>query len=222
MANRKLQQEAVRLRNNGYSYGMINEKLDIPKGTLSYWLSSVEYTPNKEARNRIKEGRRKTSLARTLEKELSMKEARSVAVKDIGNFSDRDAFMLGIGLYIGEGAKTVLTEIINADLKVIKFSIKWFVESCGVPKGNFVLNIHMYPDNNIEECLRYWSKGTGIPLSQFGKPQVDERKDKKMAKRGKLRYGTAHLRVKSIGNRQLGVFLQRRIAAWMDIVLSGK
>jgi len=212
--------KVITLRRKGYSYSLIQEKLGVPLGTLSYWLKDVPFAPNSASRRRINEGRQKTNAARTYAKENSIRESRAKAFKDIGKLSRRDIFMVGIGLYIGEGAKTICTGVINSDPRVIVFAIRWFKEVCGLENKHFVINIHVYPDIDADTCLAFWSSITGIRLEQFGKTQVDNRQGKKMAKRGKLRYGTAHLRVKSLGEKKFGVFLQRRIAAWMERVLS--
>ncbi len=127
--------------------------------------------------------------------------------------------MLGLAIYIGESQKNDTAGIINADVRIIILAIKWLKNFYHVPMSNFTLAIHLYPDNNSEASLQYWSKQTGIPLGQFGKTQIDRRLDKKVSKRSKLPHGTAHLRVKAMGNKQLGVLLSRRIKAAMDIVL---
>lgn len=111
--------------------------------------------------------------------------------------------------------------VVNSDVRIINLAIRWFEDICGLTKDNFRLSVHLYPDNNVNECLDFWARSTGIKKSKFGKTQIDKRMNKKMAKRGKLRYGTAHLVVRSNGDKRFGVFLQRRIGAWMDIVLSG-
>ena len=128
--------------------------------------------------------------------------------------------MLGIGLYIGEGTKTHdIIRVINSDPKIIKLAINWFENACGLKLENFRMRIHLYPDNDLNECLDFWANASGIPLTQFQKTQIDLRKDKKLSKRGKLPYGTAHLSIKSNGAKEFGVFLSRRINGWMKEVL---
>ncbi|MFC1775571.1 hypothetical protein ACFLY0_01820 [Patescibacteria group bacterium] len=147
--------------------------------------------------------------------------ARKEAKKDIGRINNRDLFMLGLGLYIGEGAKTQsLIRMINANPDVIRLSIGWFKNVCGLSDENFSVAVHLYPDNNIKESLQYWSAVTNLPLRQFGKTQIDRRENKKMAKRGRLPHGTVHLTIKSCGNEKFGVFLSRKIQAWSDEVYS--
>lgn len=210
---------ANKLRERGYSYNIISEKLGVPKSTLSYWVSDIAYKPNKEVIERIGKARAKSGEIKSKLKMESIKAARKEAKRKLGRVNSRDLFMLGIGLYIGEGEKTGVVRVINADPEVIKISMKWFMESFGLSVDNFTLSVHLYPDNNVKECLTYWSRKTGIPLLSFGKTQIDRRKNKKMAKRGKLRYGTARLTVRSNGVKEFGVFLSREISSLMESVL---
>lgn len=222
MVSEGLKKQAIKMRKNGCSYGIINAKLKIPKGTLSYWLSDVSYKPNAQTLQRIRVGRAKTSASRKNAKKESIKNAKRIAIKDIGTLSERDLFMLGLGLYIGEGTKSVNVAIINSDVRVIRFAVYWFTTCFDLTIDSLKLAIYLYPDNNERECLDYWAKATGIPKKQFTKTQIDKRENKKMAKRGKLRYGTARLTVVSNGKKSFGsmAFLRRRIIAQMDEVLS--
>lgn len=82
--------------------------------------------------------------------------------------------------------------------------------------SNLSLVIHIYPDNDEKSTLAYWSDLTGIPLSQFGKTQVDRRLNKSVRKHRSLPYGTAHLRIRSCGDPHFGVQLHRRILGWIE------
>lgn len=212
-------EKAVTLRKKGYSYNLIAEKVQVSKSTLHHWLAEIPYTPNDEVKRRIGEARARSGEAKHIIKLESFKKARMLAKSDVKAISHRDLFMLGLALYIGEGEKNDTVGVINSDVNVILFTIKWLKEHYEVKNENLTLAIHCYPDNNTATCLQYWSDVTGIPLSQFGKTQVDRRSNKGLGKRGKLPYGTAHLRVKSNGNKNLGVLLSRRIQASIDMIL---
>lgn len=169
-------------------------------------MSDIPYTTNQETEIRIKESRLKMIEYKKEEKKKTFLKAKEIAIDDIGEINERDLFMLGLGLYIGEGSKSHdIIRVINANPAVINLLIKWFEVICGLKKENFSVGLHIYPDNNKKECLSFWSKYTKIPISQFGKVRVDKRK-KKESKRGKLPHGTIHLTVKSNGRKELGVF----------------
>ncbi len=215
-----LKEKAFELRKSGFSYSYISEKVKITKGTLSAWLSNVPYVPNDEMILKMGKARTASGFAKHKLKLQSLDEANKQAKEDVGVLSRRDLFMLGLGLYIGEGTKTHnIVRVINANPKVMSFAVRWFKEVCGLKNSNFKLRLHVYPDNNINESIKFWSLATSIPENQFQKTYVDIRSGKKMFKRGKLPYGTAHLSIRSNGRREFGVFLARRINGWINEVL---
>ena len=208
------------MRKNGHSYTYISQKTGVSKSTLSGWLSAIPYIPNKMTIERIGKARAASAEWKAKRKIESFEKAGEEAKNEIGEITKRDLFMLGIGIYIGEGTKTNDSiRIINADPKIIRFAVKWFEQACGLSRKNFSLRLHLYPDNNTKRCIKFWSNSSGIPMSQFQKTYIDIRKDKKMFKRGKLLYGTAHLSIRSNGKKEFGVFLARKINAWIGEVL---
>lgn len=215
-----IREQVLRLRKEGYSYKGISEKMSISKSTLSGWLSGIPYTPNKTTIEKIGKARAASGHTKAKQKLQSFKDAEEKAKVDIGKTTKRDLFMLGIGIYIGEGTKTNdIVRVINANPKIIRLAVRWFEEVIGLSKENFRIRLHLYPDNNIKQCAEFWSNISGIPLNQFQKTQIDLRKDKKISKKGKLPNGTAHLSIKSNGKKEFGVLLARKINAWIGNVL---
>ena|SRR3989344_252714 len=211
---------AIELRENGHSYNYISGVLKISKSTLSDWLAHIPYEPNEETIERIGRARAASGAVKTKMRQASILAAAVESRRELGKVSRRDLFMLGLGLYIGEGSKTAeITRFVNSDPAVINIMIRWFTEALGLPKRNLRIRIHLYPDCDEDSSLQYWSKVTTIPLSQFQKTSFDRRTDKKAMKSGKLLHGTAHLSLKSFGEKRFGVFLFRKIVAWSELVL---
>lgn len=220
MKPQNIKRKAIKYREQGYSYGMISKKLKLCKGTLSYWLREVPYKPNKEVLQRIQFASFKSAQIAHNRKVQDIKITKKKAKKEIGEITKRDLWLLGIGLYLGEGMKSQESvRIINSDPEIIKVAIRWFKEICGIPVQNFNLAIHTYPDNNVKETINYWYKITGIPKNQFGKTQIDRRINKSGKKKGKLPYGTAHLTIRAWGEKKFGVNLHRRIMGWIEAIL---
>ena len=219
----RTKEEAIRLRNAGYSYAYITEEIGVSKSTLSNWLGRMPYQPNKETIAKIGKARAASGLSKNRIKLESIEKARAQAKKEIGKLNERDLFMAGLGLYIGEGSKSHnIVRITNSNHQIILFAIRWFNEAIEVPLENFSLRIHMYPDSDEAEVVKFWSKVTGFSSGQFRKSQVDYREGKKISKKGQLPYGTAHLSVRSCGQKKLGVFLSRKIEAWTDELFNSK
>ncbi len=210
-----LKQQALSLRKQGYSYGYISEKLNLSKGTLSYWLRFIKFTPNLITKNRIKEGLRKSVKTRIKKRNIELNKIRRKGSKILGEVSDRDLFLTGIGLYWGEGRKFDETVgMTNSDPRVIKFFIKWLNVYCKVPIKDLKGEIHLYPDNNELKSRMYWKKVTGFNDGQFYKTQIDRRKGKKLNKSRLLPHGTIHIYMTASTISVRG--LHRMIMGWVD------
>ena len=216
-----IKEKAINYRKRGYSYGMISEEIGLSKSTLSDWLKEIPYVPSRKVINRIGIARAKSAQTRHNQKVVDILTAERLAKKEFGKLTKRDLWLLGIGLYLGEGTKLQETvQIINSDPKIIKLSIEWLKKICRLNIENFTIVIYAYPDNNIQKTINFWSKITGISKNQFGKTQIDRRTDKSAKKKRKLPYGTARLTVKTNGKKEFGVSLHRRIMGWIEAVSS--
>lgn len=212
-----LRERAMRLRKQGWSYNIITAQLGVTKSTLSHWLREVPYIPNKEVQKRIQRGPAKSGMLSHQKRMRRISEIKESSASELGTLTARDIWMLGLGVYIGEGSKLYeYTRIINANPDVIRIAVRWLREVCGVKTENLSLAIHLYPDVSEKSALSYWSKVSGIPLSQFGKTQTDIRTNKSGKKQRMLPYGTAHLSVRACGEEQCGVSLHRRILGWIE------
>jgi hypothetical protein len=221
MKRNNLKTKAQQMRNAGYSYSIINQKLGVSKSTLSAWFSEQPFTPNKLVTQRIKLGPLRSAQKRHNAKVAEIQALRLLGAKELGPLSHRDLWLLGLGLYIGEGAKNnELMRVINADPRVIKLAIEWFKAICGLTNDNITIAIHLYPDNNMGESLRFWEETSGLPRKNFRKTQIDRRINKTAIKKHKLPYGTAHVSIVSGGNPANGVQLYRKLNGWMHGALS--
>ncbi len=215
----KPHEKALKLRKKGYSYSHISTETGLSKSTLSYHLRDVLFTPNKKTALKIGSARARASETKARQKRNSILEAKKLAHRDIGHLTKRDILMLGLGVYIGEGSKTQdLIRVVNSDYRVINVFIRWLI-MFGFTKRNFAIRIHAYPDTNIRETTLFWTDKTGLTQEQFQKPCIDRRVNKDRKRSGKHQYGTAHVTVRSNGDKAFGVAFSRRISAWMEEVL---
>ncbi len=212
--------EAIKLRKEGFSYSYISTKISVAKSTLSLWLNDIVFTPNDFTQNIIAQGQKKSSVIKRFDKAVSVKFAIDYANKKIGLMTEKDIFLLGVGIYIGEGSKSGnFVRVANSDPRIIKFAIRWFKECFGLKNHNFKVRIHIYPDNNEKKTLSFWKKELSLSKNYFHPVYIDKRLNKKMKKLKVLPYGTAHLSVVSNGDKNLGVLLHRKILASIDRVL---
>lgn len=211
---------AIKLRESGYSYAMIRKELDVPLGTLSSWFKNKPFKPNEIVLKRIRSGQYSYGERRKQERLAETAKLLQVGRQEVGELSERDIWMIGLGLWVGEGSKTTeQIRLANSDPKVIALWVRWLQEICGLHEENIFLTLHTYEDVDEERCKKYWREITGLPSVHFGKTQVDFRKNKSLAKKGSLPYGTVHISVRSMGDSQKGVKLYRRFKGWISAIL---
>jgi len=212
--------QAIKLRVAGMSYGLIADELRVPKSTLSNWLRDIPYTPNDEVLLRIKNGQGRYGLQRRQNRIEETERLKAVGIAEVGDVTRRDLWMLGLGLWIGEGSKTMeQIRLVNSDSRVIRLYMRWLREVCELENENITVAMHLYPDSDESASMQYWSRITNLPSTQFRKTQIDKRIDKKQLKTGKLQYGTLHVTVASHRNPNKGVRLHRRMMGWITKVM---
>lgn len=218
---KQIRKEATELRDKGYSYNMIKDRLGVSISTQSGWFSERPFSPNLELISRIKNGPMKNGQLRHNEKINNIVAITKQAEKDIGRLSKRDLWMVGLGLYMGEGSKSIESvRIVNSDPNIIRLSMRWFREICLLNNDNFSLSVNLYPDVDESEAKKYWANITDLPLSCFKKTQIDKRLGKKNILASKLPYGTLQIRVRANGNASKGVVLFRMIKGWSTAIFN--
>ena len=212
-------QKAAAMRNEGWSYSYISKALGVPKSTLSSWLKDISYTPNKQVLRRVAAGRGKYGIERHKDRIAQTATLISIGENEVGELSRRDLWMLGLGIWLGEGSKTQeQIRVVNSDPAIVKLFIRWLREICQLEDENITVAMHLYPDSNEADSQQYWQMTTQLPASQFRKTQIDKRLNKSTAKLGKSPHGTLHVTVVSNGDTTRGVQLYRRLRGWISAV----
>lgn len=196
----KLREKSIEMRKQGYSVAEVSKLLAVAKGSVSSWVKDVILTP--EQKLHLK---RKTHSPEVIEKRRmsrlkneSGKKAKLIdlASKEIRKIDHNMLKMIGLGLYWGEGAKTMkgMARVSNSDPTIIKLAMRFFREVCEVPNDRFRGHIHIHSKEAVVDAERYWSQITGIPISQFYKTYTIKSKSSKNL-RQTLQYGTLDIGV---------------------------
>ena len=214
-----LKQRAVDLRKRGWSYNIIAARLGVGKSTLSQWLRTVPYEPNETVIRRIRRGPAAAAASKQRRRLEQINTLQDQAFRGVRKISRRDLLMLGLGLYMGEGSRLYENiRFINSDPRFVRIAVQWFRDVWSVPNRNVSIRVHLYPDSSPRAAIAYWSRVTGVPRRQFEGISIDWRTGKSALKQRRLPYGTAHVKVRSLGDARFGVELHRRICAWIDAV----
>lgn len=198
-------QRAKKLRLQGRSYNEIIRQCEVSKGTLSLWFRelSIPRAAQQRLAQRVAAGSLRGLLARNRRQTKFANERRAqrqrVARREVGRLTRRDLWMMGAALYWGEGTKRGtgnMVALANSDPVIILCMMRFFREQCGVPDEKFRLAVHAYHGMDVDRIQRFWSRCTGIPLSQFHAPYLGVSQASRHRRSAtRLPYGTAHIRI---------------------------
>ncbi len=171
---------AIQLRQKGKSYNYICKELNIPKSTVSGWLSDLKWS--QEIKNNLTKKALYIAKKRLLliNKERTEKwrkwrqQFKEEAIAEFPKLKNNNLFVAGIMLYWAEGdnsEKSRVVRLTNTDPRMIKLFINFTQKICRVPKNEIKMTLILYPDLNDNTCKNYWSSFLDIPLEQFYKTQ---------------------------------------------------
>ena len=187
--------EAIKLRKKGFSYSEISLKLDVSKSTVSLWLRDIELTSKQK--DLIASKHRAASLVSGMVNRKIWEDRR----KELKELYDpplhEPEFVLGLGLYWGEGSKYNSSDVrfSNADSEMILKFIGWIEKYFKGSKFRVRVQ-HHYPNKDLE-IKNWWADTLSLPKNKFDKSSFVISKASK-GKRNTLLHGTATIRL--IGN----------------------
>lgn len=207
----RLKTTAVALRQKGNSIRDIENRLKIPRSTLSGWLKNINLTKIQQHRlerrwiKALVKARKKAVIWHNQQKKLRLETARKEALTVLSKISIENKSIIELALamlYLGEGGKTNATVIGNSDPLILKFFIYALEEIYGLDVNKIKCELHLRADQNPEEIKAFWSKKLNIPLSSFTSTSIDLRTT------GRPTYNTYHgVCILQCGN----IAIQRRL-----------
>lgn len=182
----------------------IASTLRVSKSVVSLWVRDIVLTKHQKEKLRaqqISAGHRGRLLGAEWnrnQKVLRIEKAVREAKSKLKTLSRRDLFVLGLGLYWGEGSKASdgTVAVVNSDPYIILLMVRWFHECWRVDKKRlqprvFISDIHK---DREETITRYWVRTLKIPRAQFRR-MIFLKKGKKVYENRNMYYGVLTLRV---------------------------
>ncbi|PJC54530.1 MAG: hypothetical protein CO028_01905, partial [Candidatus Levybacteria bacterium CG_4_9_14_0_2_um_filter_35_21] len=220
-----LKERAINLRREGLSYSEILQKIPIAKSTLSLWLRSVRLSKVQKQRLTekkllaIQEGAQSRKKWRIDATELIRKQAYLEIKEKIKKIDTRDLWLMGIMLYLAEGAKdkeyrpgeSVIFS--NSDPQMIKIFLKWLEICLQIPVEDIQLSIYIHENHKygIEKVKSFWSNATGFSMGRFDKIYYKKHKIKVHRKNTEDSYsGLLRIRIRKSS------VLNRKITGWIE------
>lgn len=192
-------EQARALRKKGKSINQIVQETGFSKASVSLWVRDIVLT--KAQKNKISERGRsvesieKRRINRLFNEKQKRQAVMDLAGQDITSISREELKLIGVMLYLGEGAKSGgVVSLANSDPAVIKIMMRFLREICMVPESKFRAYIHTFAHADVKKTEKYWSKIMGIPLRQFYKTYTKP-SAASLQKRNTLPWGTVDIYV---------------------------
>lgn len=174
----QIKEKARKMREKGVSLGDIARDLGITKSTASFWCKDMILTES-AIRKIHTQGKMKSIKGLLRYSESKRKERiernilqREEGEKKIGNLSERDILMIGLGLYWGEGYKYENGELgfTNSNPYMIRFYFKW-LKLWNIEKDSLIFRLTVNEffrkeENNIKN---FWINFLDVKKEQFSK-----------------------------------------------------
>ncbi|MFG2979310.1 hypothetical protein ACGFYY_40780 [Streptomyces sp. NPDC048331] len=167
-----LRERARDLRLQGLTYDAIQLELGCSKSSISLWVRDLP----KPERRRTKE--ESSAIARrgwdrTLRvREAERRETKRTASRDVGRMSERELFLVGVGLYWAEGSKDKTyarrerVTFVNSDPDMIYLYLAW-LRLLGVEEERLRYSVMIHETADIAGAERFWAHLVGAAPSQF-------------------------------------------------------
>ncbi len=161
---------ARELRAQAWTMPEIAEELGVSKSSVSLWTRDVEFD------RRARRSRRTGLRPRGSDHPMRRRKLEQIAAADaqgrelIGDLTDRDLLIAGLGLYAGDGSKRDGEVIFaNNDPGLVGFFCHWLRTCFEVEEHRLRVRLYLHEGLDVEAATAFWSEVTGIPATQFRK-----------------------------------------------------
>ncbi|MFD3424268.1 hypothetical protein [Streptomyces decoyicus] len=215
-----LRERARELRKQGRTYDEIQLELGCSKSSISLWVRDLPKPPPRTPEEASAIARRGWEATRKRRDE-ERRRTKQDATNEIGEPTDRELFLIGVGLYWSEGSKSKpyrLSEraiFINSDPDMIRVYLTW-LRLLGVSDERLRFHVHIHESADVAAAEQFWADLTGADRSAFGKTALKKHNPKTVRKNvGEDYRGCLMIRVSQSAE------LYRRIEGWWYGIVLG-
>ncbi|WP_215455937.1 MULTISPECIES: hypothetical protein [unclassified Streptomyces] len=214
-----LRDKARELRRQGWTYNQIQAELGCSKSSVSLWVRDL---PTPEPRRTPEEQRAQMNAGLTrlrAEQDRERQAVKQTAAAAVGGLSDRELFLVGVGLYWAEGSKdkpyrrTEVLQFINSDPNMIRVFLRWLA-LLDVTSDRLTLRVSIHESADVEAAEKYWAGIVGVDVSALSKATLKKHNPRTARKNtGETYHGCLTIYV-----RQSADLYRRMEGAWYGIV----
>ncbi|MFJ7232672.1 hypothetical protein ACIQVF_24350 [Streptomyces tendae] len=216
-----VRERARELRLQGWTYDQIQVELGCSKSSISLWVRDLPKPERREPSEQAKLAARKRWEHELAVRDVARKQTKAAALQEVGRMTERQLFLLGVGLYWAEGAKDKLYSrreyvlFVNSDPGMIKVFIAW-LELLKVERGRLRFRVMIHENADVAAAEQYWASLVGTDTTRFGKTALKKHNPKTVRKN----VGEHYRGCLVIGVVQ-SADLYRRIEGWWNGIVLG-
>jgi hypothetical protein len=218
-----LRERARELRIQGLTYDQIQVELGCSKGSISLWVRDLPKPERRRSREEASAIAKRGWEATLRRREEERQRAKDTAAGEIGTLSDRELFLVGVGLYWSEGSKDKPyarrenVTFVNSDPGMVQVFLAW-LDLLEVEPQRLRFSVMIHESADVAAAERYWGDLVGADQASFNKTTLKKHNPRTVRKNVGPTYRGC-LVVKVLRSADL----YRRIeGAWYGIVLSAR
>ncbi|PHQ51366.1 hypothetical protein BLA24_15925 [Streptomyces cinnamoneus] len=218
-AKTDMRARARELRRAGRTYDEIVAELGVSKSSVSLWVRDLP-KPRKttEQLDAMREARwaphRRAQAIKRMETKLE-------AANEIGPMTDRELFLVGVGLYWSEGAKSKIhrpaerATFVNSDPGMIRVYLAWLA-LLGVEPDRIQYRVMIHESADVGRAERFWADLASVDVTALKKTTLKKHDPRTVRKNvGDTYYGCLVVDVLRSAD------LYRRIEGWWYGIVVG-
>ena len=169
--------QAILLRQKGYSLKEISQIVHVSKSTTSIWVRQVSVSPSGITRMADNKELKRYKMSLKWQQVRADKKLyyRNLALPIVQNirYSQPINKLLCAILFWAEGSKTIdRIAFTNSDPRMIQSFLRLLRASYDLDETKFSVSAHLHEYHNQDIILNFWANTTNIPLTQFIRPYI--------------------------------------------------
>ncbi|OIJ62982.1 hypothetical protein [Streptomyces mangrovisoli] len=210
-----MRERARELRLQGWTYDRIQAELGCSKSSISLWVRDLP-KPAKQTRTREESSAiaKRGWEAKMRLREEERQRTKQCAMAEVERLSERELFLLGVGLYWAEGAKSKSysrrerVTFVNSDPDMVTVFLAW-LRLLQVEPEKLRFAVHIHETANVAAAEQFWASHVGIEPTELLKTTLKKHRPSTNRKNtGEAYHGCLRVDVRD------GAELYRRIEGW--------
>ncbi|XIE78845.1 hypothetical protein AB6O49_13635 [Streptomyces sp. SBR177] len=209
-----LRARARELRLEGRTYDQIQVELGCSKSSISLWVRDLPKPERKRTREEASAIARRGWEVTLRIREEERQRRKQAAHKEVGSLTERELFLVGVGLYWAEGSKSKpyarreVVTFVNSDPDMITIYLAW-LDLLGVERERLRFHVMIHENADVAAAERYWAELARVDVSALGKTTLKKHNPKTVRKN----VGDGYRGCLVVNVRQ-GADLYQRIEGW--------